>query len=255
MSHPFVQSSVGRWQRLLLPRRPQNHRLPLAHRLAEEIRTAGPGDALARESSLALLEAALLAADEPLTARKLAQAAGLGDSKEARQLMRRLRELYDREGSAFQVEEVAGGFQLLTRPEFHPWLVRLRRAGQDLRLSPAARETLAIVAYRQPIMRADIEAVRGVYCGETLRLLMEKGLVRIAGRHDSLGRPVLYATTKKFLAVFGLRSLKDLPASDEPPPGEPPPGEPPPGEPPPGEPPSGEPPVYTGDSPGGATCY
>src|SRR5204862_3139685 len=106
------------------------------------------------------------------------------------------------------------GFQLLTRSEFHPWLARLRRSSNELRLTPAARETLAIVAYRQPIMRADIEAIRGVQCGEILRLLMEKGLVRIAGRHDSLGRPVLYGTTKKFLQVFGLRSLRDLPQSE-----------------------------------------
>src|SRR5207245_252696 len=106
---------------------------------------------------------------------------------------------------------IAGGFQLLTRPQFHPWLARLRQAGNEVRLSGPARETLAIVAYRQPIMRADIEAIRGVQCGEVLRQLMEKGLIRIAGRHDSLGRPVLYGTTKKFMQVFGLKSLRDLP--------------------------------------------
>src|SRR5262249_41114239 len=111
--------------------------------------------------------------------------------------------------------ELAGGFQLLTRPEFHPWLVRLRRSGADLRLSGAARETLAIVAYRQPIMRADVEAIRGVQCSEVLRQLMERGLIRIAGRDASLGRPVLYGTTKKFLQVFGLKSLRDLPQADQ----------------------------------------
>jgi segregation and condensation protein B len=113
------------------------------------------------------------------------------------------------------VEEIAGGFQLLTRPEFHPWLARARHTGHDLRLSPAARETLAIVAYRQPIMRADIEGIRGVQCGEVLRLLMERGLVKIAGRDTSLGRPVLYGTTKRFLQVFGLRNLSDLPMAEE----------------------------------------
>jgi segregation and condensation protein B len=166
---------------------------------------------LARDAHLAYVEAALFAADEPLTARRLAAVAGLADAAEARRLVRKLQSLYDKDGTAFQVEELAGGFQLLTRPEFHPWLLRLRRTGYELRLSPAARETLAIVAYRQPIMRADIEAVRGVQCGEILRLLMEKGLVRITGRHDSLGRPVLYGTTKRFLQVFGLKSLRDLP--------------------------------------------
>jgi segregation and condensation protein B len=162
-----------------------------------------------------MVEAVLLIADEPLPARKLAKAAGLSDAGDARRAVKRLQELYEQDGSAFQVEELAGGFQLLTRPQFHRWLVRLRSSGEELRLSGAAKETLAIVAYRQPIMRADIEAIRGVHCGETLRLLMEKGLLRIAGRHDSLGRPVLYGTTKKFLQVLGLKSLKDLPQAEE----------------------------------------
>ena len=129
--------------------------------------------------------------------------------------MRRLQALYEEGGSAFQIEEVAGGYQLLTRPEFHPWLARLRRAGNELRLSGPSRETLAIIAYRQPIARADVEAIRGVQCGDVLRQLMEKGLVRIAGRDDSLGRPVLYGTTKKFLQAFGLKSLRDLPEAGE----------------------------------------
>src|SRR5262249_47028928 len=128
---------------------------------------------------------------------------------------KKLQALYEAEGSAFQVEELAGGFQLLTREEFHPWLARLRRTGNDLRLSPAARETLAIIAYRQPIMRADVEGIRGVQCSDVLRQLMEKGLVRITGRDDSLGRPVLYGTTKKFLQVFGLKSLRDLPQAEQ----------------------------------------
>ena len=150
-----------------------------------------------------------------MTVRRLAQAAGLADATEARHLLRQLGELYEREGSAFQVEELAGGFQLLTRPEFYPWLVRLRKASGELKLTPAARETLAIIAYRQPIVRADVEAIRGVQCGDVLRQLMEKGLVRIAGRDDSLGRPVLYGTTRKFLQLFGLRSLKDLPQAEQ----------------------------------------
>src|SRR5207248_2711941 len=107
------------------------------------------------------------------------------------------------------------GFQLMTRPEYHRWLTSLKRSQVELKLTGASRETLAIVAYRQPIMRADVEAIRGVHCGEVLRLLMERGLVRIAGRHDSLGRPVLYGTTKKFLQMFGLKSLKDLPQVEE----------------------------------------
>ena len=157
------------------------------------------------------MEAALFVADEPLSARRIAAVAGLADASEARRMVRKLQALYDKGGGAFTVEELAGGYQLLTRPEYYPWLLRLRRTGEELRLSSAARETLAIVAYRQPIIRADIEAIRGVQCGEILRLLMEKGLLRIAGRHHSLGRPVLYGTTRRFLQLFGLKSLQELP--------------------------------------------
>jgi segregation and condensation protein B len=191
---------------------PRDHRLPLLYRqIARGAEAIAQGE-LARDSGLALVEAALLAADEPLTARRLSDVAGLGDGNEARRAVHRLQALYEKDSSAFQVEEVAGGFQLFTRPAFHRWVTRLKRDAHDVRLTASARETLAIIAYRQPIMRAEIEAVRGVHCGDVLRLLMEKGLIRITGRHDSLGRPVLYGTAKKFLQVFGLRSLKDLPA-------------------------------------------
>jgi segregation and condensation protein B len=197
-------------------RLPQNRGLPSLYRMTApaDREEAGQGE-LARDGRLALVEAALLAADEPLTPRRLAGVAGLADAGEARRLVRKLQGLYDRDGTAFQVEELAGGYQLLTRPQFHPWLVRLRRSGNELRLTSAARETLAIVAYRQPITRADVEAIRGVQCSEVLRQLMEKGLIRIAGRDDSLGRPVLYGSTKKFLQVFGLKSLHDLPSAGD----------------------------------------
>lgn len=164
-----------------------------------------------RDSRLARLEAALLYADAPLPARRLADIASLADAGEARRLVERLKELYDAQGTAFQVEELAGGYQLLTRPRYHPWLARLKRTGHELRLTPAALETLAVIAYKQPIMRAEIEKIRGVSCSEIIRLLMEKGLVRIAGRHDSLGRPQLYGTTSRFLLGFGLNTLSDLP--------------------------------------------
>ncbi len=194
---------------------PRNHALPAILRLAVDIDEQGvSSDPLGREPALALLEAALLIADEPMPIRKLVQIVGLADAATVRRLLTRLQEYYDADGSAFELEELAGGFQLMTRPEYQRWLTSLRRSQQELRLTPASRETLAIVAYRQPIMRADIEAIRGVHCGETLRLLMERGLVKITGRHDSLGRPVLYGTTKRFLQVFGLKSLKDLPNAE-----------------------------------------
>ena len=194
---------------------PANHRLPALYRLLEDAGDTGPRDPQARDPKIARLEAVLMLADEPLHARKLAAVADLADSAEAKKLIEDLKELYDADGTAFQIEEIAGGYQLLTRPAYHPWLNRLRRTSNELRLSPAALETLAIIAYRQPIMRAEIENIRGVQCGELLGHLMEKGLIKIAGRHESLGRPVLYGSTKKFLQVFGLNSLKDLPEVEQ----------------------------------------
>jgi segregation and condensation protein B len=192
-------------------RLPADRRLPLAYRLPARDEDAAPGGELARDARLARLEAALVIADEPLPARKLAAVAGLADAAEAHELVGRLRDLYERGGSAFQVEERAGGYQLRTRPAFHPWLSRLRRPGDEQRLTPAQLEALTIIAYRQPVMRADVDGVRGVQSGELIGQLMEKGLVRIVGRHDSLGRPMLYGTSKRFLQLFGLNSLKDLP--------------------------------------------
>jgi segregation and condensation protein B len=191
---------------------PRDRRLPLIYRLNVDASTEGvANDPLGRDAATAALEAVLLIADEPVPTRRLAHAAGLADAATARRLLKKLQSLYDQDGTAFQIEEIAGGFQLLTRPQYHRWLASLRRGGHELRLSGPAREILAIVAYRQPIMRAAIENIRGVNCAETLRLLMERGLIKIAGRDNSLGRPVLYGTTKKFLQVFGLKSIKDLP--------------------------------------------
>lgn len=170
-----------------------------------------PIEAPAEDTSLARLESVLLLAREPLGSRKLSQHANLADGTQARTLIRRLNDNYDRTGRAFRVEEVAGGFQLLTRRKFATWLRRLGHLPPETRLSAPALETLAVIAYRQPVLRADIEAIRGVSCGEILRQLMERDLVRIGGRSEELGRPYLYATTKRFLQIFGLISLEDLP--------------------------------------------
>ncbi len=167
-----------------------------------------------RATETARLEAVLLIAREPQGSRKLAQLAGLSDGTKARTLVRALNRMYDSQGSAFRIEEVAGGFQLLSRVKFAPWLRRLHAAPVEVRLSTPAMETLAVVAYRQPILRADIEAVRGVQCGEMLRQLIERDLVRIAGRSEELGRPFLYATSKRFLQIFGLRHLDELPRAE-----------------------------------------
>ncbi|MFO0796303.1 MAG: SMC-Scp complex subunit ScpB [Gemmataceae bacterium] len=191
--------------------RPGNAVRPACLRFRTTPTEAPPDDPLARDAKLARVEAVLLVADEPLSPRRLAEAAGLTDTAEARALAEKLKGFLDADGSAFEVAELAGGYQFLSRPAVAPWLARLRRTGHDLRLTPAALETLAVIAYRQPVMRAEVEQVRGVSCGEVVRQLMEKGLVRVSGRHDSLGRPQLYGTTKKFLQAFGLNTLKDLP--------------------------------------------
>ena len=149
-----------------------------------------------------------------MSSRKLAQLAGLADGTKARTLVRTLNRVYDAEGRAFRVEEVAGGFQLMTRPKFAAWLRRLHSTPVEVRLSGPAMETLAVVAYRQPVLRADIEAIRGVQSGEVLRQLIDRDLVRIVGRSDELGRPFLYGTTKQFLQIFGLRHLDELPRAD-----------------------------------------
>jgi segregation and condensation protein B len=168
-----------------------------------------------RLSRRARLEAVLLLAREPLTLRKLAEMANLADGTEARSLIEELRKVHAARGSAFQVVRVAGGRQLLTRPDLAPWLSAAVPPADDLRLSPPALETLAVVAYRQPAVRAEIESIRGVQCGDLLRQLMERELLRIVGRSADLGRPILYGTTKKFLQVFGLQSLDELPRAAE----------------------------------------
>lgn len=169
------------------------------------------GGPTSRSEDLARLETILFVAKEPLGARKLAQLADLADGTEARTLVGKLNRLYDAEHRAFRAIEVGGGFQLRTRAQFGPWLTRLHSSTLEVRLSAPAMETLAVVAYRQPVLRATIEAIRGVQCGEMLRQLMERDLVRIVGRSLELGRPFLYGTTKQFLQVFGLGNIDDLP--------------------------------------------
>lgn len=170
-----------------------------------------PLSAATNVSRRSRLEAVLLVAREPLALRKLAQLANLTDGTEVRTLIAELRARYDKRGCAFQVEQVAGGYQLLTRPKFAHWLRPLAGAEEEIRLSPPALETLAVVAYRQPVLRAEVEAVRGVGCGEILRLLMDRDLLRIVGRSEELGRPLWYGTTKRFLEAFGLSHLDELP--------------------------------------------
>ncbi|MFM8413503.1 MAG: SMC-Scp complex subunit ScpB [Planctomycetota bacterium] len=182
-----------------------------------EPRAAAPAAAVGRHvrsEELARLEAALFLAREPLTTRRLAKLARLSDGTQARALVRELRRLQDAAGAAARVEQIAGGFQMLTRAAFGPWIRRLQEHPLASRLSPAGLETLAIVAYRQPVTRAEIEAIRGVGSEEMLRQLLERDLVAVGGRAEELGRPNVYVTTRRFLAAFGLARLEDLPPID-----------------------------------------
>ena len=170
------------------------------------------GDELSAES---VVEALLFSTDAPLPANKLAQLVGVGDARDMRRHIDSLNRRYAQTGASFRIEAIAGGFQMLTLPVYASWLGKLRKARSESRLSPAALETLAIVAYKQPVLRADVEAIRGVAVGDMLVRLREMNLVRITGRAEEIGRPLLYGTTRRFLEVFGLGSIKDLPQVDE----------------------------------------
>ncbi len=165
----------------------------------------------------ARIEALLLCSDRPLSEARLAallgtEGTGGGAADSVRAAIEELNRDYDRTGRAFRARRIAGGWQLLTCEQFAPLLARLHDDRRDTRLSQAALETLAIIAYRQPILRAEIEAIRGVACGEVLRALLDRRLIKVTGRAEQLGRPMLYGTTSSFLRTFGLGGLEDLPA-------------------------------------------
>jgi segregation and condensation protein B len=184
---------------------------------AEESASDSNGEAAAAATTaepavnVALMEALLLSTHHPLTAGRLAELLDLDSTKPVRKAIKSLNEQYSSGGRAFRVEQVAGGYQILTLPEFGEALKKLHQKEADAKLTKAALESLAIIAYKQPVLRADLEAIRGCACGETIRSLMEKHLVKIAGRAEVPGRPILYGTTKRFLELFGLNSLRDLP--------------------------------------------
>lgn len=162
-----------------------------------------------------IVEALLFASDAPLTAADIARVDESLDEDIVDQAIQALRVEYDRTGRAVQIYEIAGGYQLLTRPEYAPYLERFGTVPQSSRLSAAALEVLAIIAYRQPIGRAEIEEIRGVGSSGVLRTLQDRGLIDAVGRSEGLGRPLLYGTTDRFLEHFGFRSLEDLPRPDE----------------------------------------
>ncbi len=161
-----------------------------------------------------IIESLLFVAEDPLTIDGIKKVLDSTDSNAIRNVLNELSSEYEARKGGFFLREVAGGFQIRTRPEYSQWIRRLLRPN-PLRLSNAALETLAIVAYKQPVIRSDIEHLRGVDCGGILRMLLERKLIRVVGRKEIPGRPMIYTTTKKFLELFELKDLKDLPSPKE----------------------------------------
>jgi len=162
-----------------------------------------------------LLEAALFASARPVTIDELTALDADADTEEVTAALAELRDHYDGDGHGVELLEVGGGWQILTRPEYTEAIERAQLAARPHRLSAAALETLAIIAYRQPIGRAEIEEIRGVAVGGVLKSLHDRGLIEVTGRAEGLGRPLLYGTTPIFLEQFALRHLEELPRADE----------------------------------------
>lgn len=161
-----------------------------------------------------IIEALIFASDQALTVEKITEVVHEVRREEVVQTLHQLIDEYkDRDGGII-IKSVAGGYQFRTREEFAPWIAKLK-AGRPASLTQASLETLAIIAYRQPIVKADIERLRGVEVSGTLKGLLQKKLIRIMGRKDVPGRPIIYGTTKRFLEVFGLKDLSELPTLKE----------------------------------------
>jgi segregation and condensation protein B len=156
-----------------------------------------------------ILEALLFASDTPLELERIREVLDLPSVGAAREFVEELRGRYAERG--LQIVDVGGGYRMVTRAELQPWLVRLTRSRTKQRLSRPALETLAIVVYKQPVSRPEVDAIRGVNSEAVLESLLERRLIRIPGRKDAPGRPYLFETTREFLVAFGLRDLDDLP--------------------------------------------
>jgi segregation and condensation protein B len=161
-----------------------------------------------------VIETLLFITDEPLKAEKIARICEVKDVKEVEQKLEEIKHSYDMENRALAIMKVAGGWQMATRPEYAIWVRKLYQTRLTMRLSKASMEVLSIIAYKQPITRAEIEVIRGVDVIGPLETLIEKKLITTSGRKDAPGRPMLYITTNEFLRQFGLNSLDDLPKLD-----------------------------------------
>jgi segregation and condensation protein B len=161
-----------------------------------------------------ILESLLFSTETPMRLEKLNEIFPETNLKDLREIMSELKEEYNALNRSFAIREVANGFQFYTKTEYSLWIKKFKKI-RPARLSPATLETLAIIAYKQPITRAEIEDVRGVDAGGILRALLEKNLIKIIGKKDVPGKPLIYSTTPKFLTMFGLKALKDLPTLED----------------------------------------
>ena len=206
-----------------MPPKAEKTRLQPAEVVEVEISEAPAADEVSSGPSAGdvapAIEAILLTLDRPVTAGRIAEALKLGIEQGGTRTVKKAIEVlnaqYEASGRAFRVEQVAGGYRVMTLSKFASAVGAFQEARNSARLSRAAVETLAVIAYRQPITRAQIESIRGVACGEVLRSLLERRLIAIVGRAEELGRPMLYGVSKQFLELFGLSSVKDLPSVED----------------------------------------
>lgn len=161
-----------------------------------------------------IIESLLFVSEEPLSPERIRNVLDMADAGPIIEALDRLAAEYEARKGGFFLREVAGGFQIRTRPEYKDYIKRLLQTS-PARLSKAALETLAIIAYKQPVLRSDIEYIRGVDSGGVLRALLERKVIKVLGRKDIPGRPMIYGTTKQFLSMFDLKDLKDLPTPKE----------------------------------------
>lgn len=179
--------------------------------VAEQTQTQEMPALLESEDLQKIIETLLFITDRPVKVSRLVDVIENTNAKEVREAITKLQDMYTVRGSAIQIMEIAGGYQMCTKPEYGRWVRRLYNEKMTTRLSNAALETLAIIAYKQPLTRAEMESIRGVDVAGPLEKLLDRGLVRVVGRKDTIGHPMVYGTTDEFLRMFGLNKVTELP--------------------------------------------
>lgn len=187
----------------------------LDERTRVEIQRVDENEVLSPERSKQVIEALLFASAKPITVSEIRKVMKFLSAKDIEKLIVELRDQYVQENRSFELLEIAGGYEIATKKEFAPWILKIELQKKAKQVTQSALETLSILAYKQPITRAEIEELRGVDVGGVVNTLMERGLIKIVGKKEVPGRPFLYGTTEKFLEHFGLKSLQDLPSIDD----------------------------------------